>query len=323
VKPPLQSRTAESSVEAFVLVGPTASGKTEVAQWIAERHPYEIVSADSMLVYEGMDVGTAKPTHEERSRVRYHGVDLVSPDQPFSVAEYRRRVLDALPGIGQRGKQPLVVGGTGLYIKALMSGLQAPAPSSAARDEWETVLERDGIEALAGMLKDRAPDLHASLDDPRNPRRVMRALEMAAAGITGPAGTWDGALPQPPVAGLAMPADTLNSRIEARVERMYAAGILDEMRELLRRHGELSATAGQAIGYGEAAAVLLGECSVGEARERTVVRTRRLAKRQRTWFRHQVAVRWIDIAPADATETIANHVMALWREHGPARIACE
>jgi tRNA dimethylallyltransferase len=217
----------------------------------------------------------------------------------------------------------LVVGGTGLYVKALMAGLQAPAPPGAGRDEWEAVLERDGIEALAGMLKERAPDLYASLDDLRNSRRVMRALEMAEAGVTSRTGTWDSAPSQPPVAGLNMQPDTLNSAIEARVERMYAEGILDEMRELLRRHGELSATAGQAIGYGEAAAVLRGESSAGEARERTVIRTRRLAKRQRTWFRHQVAVRWIEVAPADATETTAERVMELWREHGPATIACE
>lgn len=307
--------------EACFLVGPTGVGKTAVAQWIAERGPYEIVSADSMLVYRGMDIGTAKPSAAERAAVRYHGLDLVNPDREFSAAEYRARVLEALPGIRARGRKAIVAGGSGLYVKALLGGLQAAPPRPERRRAWEELLAREGVEALADLLRARAPGLHAALSDPRNPRRVIRALEQAEAGPPAAPRTWRGAAPAPPAAGLILPGPELNSAIERRVEAMYAAGIIEEVRGLLARYGTLSSSAMQAIGYAEAAAALRGECSAAEARARTILRTRRLAKRQRTWFRHQMAVRWIDAAGAGSVPETARRALAHWEKHGLARIA--
>lgn len=302
--------------QAYFLVGPTAAGKTAVAQWIAEREGSEILSADSMLVYRGMDIGTAKPTAGERGRVRYHGIDLVSPDCRFSVWDYRQAALDALADAAARRKSVIVVGGTGLYVKSLTHGLdEIPGPDPDVRARWERVLERDGVAALQAALRERSPDMLASLDDAQNGRRLVRALELDAAGVRALPRGWEA--DPTPMPALDMPAERLHSRIEQRVHDMYGRGLVDEVEALSQSCGTLSATALQAIGYAEVLAWQEGRCSREEAVAETIRRTRRLARRQRTWFRHQANVRWIEVG--ESIEDAAAAVQAHWREWGPGK----
>ena len=312
---------AEAPFAAGFLVGPTACGKTAVAQWLAERHGYEILSADSMLVYRGMDIGTAKPSVGERARVAYHGLDLTTPDLPFSVWEYSRHAHGVLAEASAQGRKVIVAGGTGLYVKCLTHGLRAaPAPDPATRERWERVEREQGIGALQEALKARSPEVYESLRDKANVRRLLRALEVAGDGAKGLPATWAEAAPSAPLAGIRRTADDLKSRVESRVARMYAAGFIDEVEGILRQYPVLSETARQAIGYAEVMDCLAGRCSPAEARQRTVIRTRQLAKRQLTWFRHQAEVRWIDVPPGMDTAAIAERVMEHWDACGLTRI---
>jgi len=328
---------AESVRKAYFLVGPTAVGKTALAQFIAEEHGYEIISADAMLVYTGMDIGTAKPSAAERTRVVYHGVDLTTPDRSFSVGSYLQSLRLSLKSEGGCPESPaagsgtassgsasprlLVVGGTGLYLKALICGLsELPPQNPSLRAYWTDVLEEQGIGALEAALKEKSPGLYAALRDKQNPRRLIRALELADAGVTKVPRAW-GDLPDGVVlCGLRISGHDLNARIQARVEEMYRRGLVEEVRQLRLRYGTLSQTARQAIGYAEAADYLDGRCSLTEAMERTAGRTRRFAKRQRTWFAHQLPVRWIDIDPAMDIGQVASLVLEHWRQYGPVPI---
>ena len=312
---------------AWFIVGPTAVGKTAVAQWIAERAGCQILSADSMMVYRGMDIGTAKPNQAERSRVVYHGMDLVTPDRPFSVAEFLAHavgVCSRSPGAvsgapfrSQGDPGIIVAGGTGLYVKSLIRGLtDLPPPDTGARAHWNRVFELEGVAALQEALSGRSPELYESLKDPKNPRRLIRALELADAGVVQPARDWDTAKVVAPVAALRLPPEQLKRRIELRVSEMYRTGLVEEVESLLGAYPALSSTAARAIGYAEAIALVGGECSREEAVDRTVQRTRQLAKRQKTWFTHQVDVRWIDIELEMTTEEAAAQVLAHWREYG-------
>jgi tRNA dimethylallyltransferase len=306
---------------AWFLVGPTAVGKTAVAQWIAERKGWDILSADSMLVYRGMDIGTAKPSPADRLRVRYFGIDLVEPDACFSCAQYVASARTALAGAAAAGRQVIVTGGTGLYIRGLLGGLDvASPPDPARRAHWNRLFEEKGIAALQDALRGLDPEAYARLADPGNSRRVIRALEFAEAGAGGPR-AWRVDPAGAPLAGLLMPAPELNSGIESRVGEMYRIGLVDEVRGLLERYGGLSETARQAIGYAEAIDVIEGRCTVEAAAARTASRTRQYAKRQRTWFRHQVDVAWVDVARGMTTDEIAQRVLAQWDKHGPSYIA--
>ena len=306
---------------AYLLVGPTAAGKSAVAHWIAERGPYEILSADSMLVYTGMDIGTDKPSAAARSHVTYHGLDLTTPDRAFSVWAYQESAQRSLAAIARRGRRAIVAGGTGLYVKSLTHGLAATrGPDAAARAMWESVLAERGVEALQEALRDRAPALYDALPDKQNARRLVRALEMAEAGPDAAQPTWERLAHGAPMAALSLPAEDLKLRIESRVSAMYQKGLFDEVRSLLQRYGTLSDTARHAIGYAEAIAVLEGRCAENEARRTTAQRTWQLARRQRTWFRHQARVEWLEItAGSDVAET-AGRVLAHWQRHGPTEL---
>lgn len=305
----------------YFLVGPTAVGKSAVAHRIAETENMALLSADSMLVYRGMDVGTAKPSAETRLRLAYAGIDLVSPDRLFSAWEYRLEARKALESNEQAGRRTIVVGGTGLYVKSLTHGL-APKPGAdpAMREYWARRVDQEGVGVLQAAVKAAAPERFESLADKQNVRRLIRALEAAGAGAAAPARTWGREPNRVPLAGLRRPPDSLKRSIEARVEQMYRSGFLDEVRTLLERHAAFSATAGQAIGYAEAVDLLKGRCTEAQARERTVIRTRQLAKRQMTWFRHQLNVRWIDIEDGTALEEVSGMVMEHWRNYGPTDI---
>jgi tRNA dimethylallyltransferase len=357
---------------AWFLVGATAVGKTAVAQHLAEQTGAAILSADAMLVYRGMDIGTAKPSPAERGAVRYLGIDLADPDEPFSAGAWLARVRAELsacppaPGMpasaadGQRGPTAgslIVAGGTGLYVRALAQGLDAPPADPARRQHWQDRLAREGVQALFRELASRAPAAAAHLADPDNPRRVIRALEQFEAHGAKPEAWRKAALPR--VVGLRLPRAALQARIAARVERMFAAGLLDEVAALRARfpawraHSHTSgsvriapdsrtqdarrepppspgtsvpaessaaATARQAIGYAEACDLLDNRITRAQAVARIVVRTRQLAKRQETWFRHQAEVAWIDISDDEPVGTVAARVLAVWSEHGPTPI---
>ncbi len=303
---------------AYFLVGPTAVGKSAVAQVLAEARNSVILSADSMLIYRGMDIGTAKPTPVERGDVPYYGVDLVDPEESFSVWDYRLHALDALREVGDEGEL-IVTGGTGLYVKSLTHGLaDRPGADGELRAEWERRLEEEGIEALRAAARAADPKGFAALADTDNPRRLIRALE--SAGASSPSRSWQASRLNVKLVGLSMAPELLSAHIVQRVDAMYAAGLLEEVERLLGRDRPLSDTARQAIGYAEAIDVIEGRSSREDAMQRTVVRTRRLAKRQRTWFRNQADVAWVEVTPESTVASLVEQVSELWREYGPAGI---
>jgi tRNA dimethylallyltransferase len=309
-------------MQAYFLAGPTASGKTAVAHQLALHNGYEILSADSMLIYRGMDIGTAKPTARERAQVRYFGIDLVPPHESFNAWHFHRHACEALADIERRGKQAVVVGGTGLYLKLLTHGLSdVPGPDPEVRGRWKTVLARDGATPLAAALRTQSPSLYDAIDDPCNGRRLIRFLEWAAAGLTTPPRGWQARGAGAPMAALAVAPTLLKSRIEQRVRAMYGQGLLGEVRALLAAEVSLSPTAQQAIGYAEAIDLIAGRCDEASAIERTAARTRRLAKRQRSWLRTQAEAVWIDAGAARSRDEIAADVQAHWEASGPTAIA--
>lgn len=304
---------------AHVLVGPTASGKSAVAQHLAcaNRPPTPILSADSMAIYRGMDIGTAKPTSAERDAVPTFGVDLVDPDRPFSVGDYLAAIRTTAPAIAACNATPIVVGGTGLYVKALLEGLDSTPSNPALRATAEALLATEGLAALQAATRALNPVQYERLRDPDNPRRVVRAYERLAAGQPLPTAT---DRPKPRIAGLRLPPDELRARIERRARQMFAHGLVEEVRALRGRYPQLSATAQHAIGYQEAAGVLDGQLTEEEAIQQTAVRTARYSKRQMTWFRHQADVVWIDVGPHDAPERLAGHIRRIWSRYGPAAL---
>ena len=304
---------------AYFLVGPTASGKSAVAQHLAlqARPPRPILSADSMTIYRGMDVGTAKPEAVDRAAVPSFGFDLIDPDRPFSVGDWLAAIRAALPALAACGAPPIVVGGTGLYVKCLTEGLDSAQADPAHRAAAEALLKTEGLEALQAAARALNPAEYAKLRDPENPRRVVRAYELLASGQPLPTAE---ERPRPKLAGLLLPPDELRTRIARRARQMFAYGLVDEVRALRAKFPTLSETARHAIGYEEAARVLDGEIPEEEAIRLVAVRTGQYAKRQMTWFRHQADVVWIEVGPRDNVERLSGKVQAVWRLHGPAAL---
>ena len=295
----------------IALVGPTAAGKSALGLRLALAQGGEIVSCDSLQVYRGFDVGSAKPTIEERRRVPHHLVDAVDPDEPFSAADFARRGREALASIRDRGVPPFVVGGTGLYLRALLRGLfEGPSRDDALRRRLEAMAARHGEKRLHRWLARVDPDSAARIE-PADRVRVVRALEVfhkTGRPLSGHHRA--GAEPLRGFAvrylGLAPSRDVLRAAIEARTRRMLAEGLVEETGKLIERYGpELRPL--QSIGYRQAAAVVRGVLGVDEAQRDIVKETMRYAKRQMTWFRHQERVAWC----ADAAE--AEAVAAGWR----------
>ncbi len=308
-----------SALAAHFLVGPTGSGKSAVAQHLAlkSRPPRPVLAADSMTIYRGMDVGTAKPDAADRAAVPSFGFDLVDPDRPFSVGDWLAAVRAAAPAIAACGAPPIVVGGTGLYVKCLTEGLDGAPTDPVHRAAAETLLNAEGLEALQAAARALNPAEFAKLRDPENPRRVVRAYELLAAGQPLPVAA---ERPKPKLAGLALPPNELRARIARRARQMFAYGLVEEVRALRAKYPALSDTARHAIGYEEAGLVLDGRIPEEEAIRRTALRTGQYAKRQMTWFRHQADVVWIDVGPRDDVERLSGKVQAIWHTHGPAAL---
>jgi tRNA dimethylallyltransferase len=285
------------------IVGPTAAGKTDLAMAIARRLPVEILVADSRQVYRGMDVGTAKPNAAARAAVPHHLLDLADPDEPFSVVAWVERARSLVADVAARGRLPLLVGGTGLYVSSLLDGYELPgqAPPPELRRHLVDELETSGLPPLAARLRRTDPAL-AARTDLRNPRRVLRALERAAAG--GGAVAAAGAAPYPgriAMLGLSRPPDVLRARIDARVAWMFGHGLLDEVRRLLEAGYDASLSPMTGHGYREAARVLAGEWDVDRAIEVTARHTQQYARRQLTWLRRDARIVWLPAGalPAD------------------------
>ena len=281
----------------IAIVGPTASGKSALAMRAAEKLAGEIVSADSRQVYRGMDVGTAKPTLEERARVRHHLIDVAEPGERYDVARYQRDARAALAQIRARGRAAIVVGGTGLYVRALLDGLELAAlphdPLVRARIEAEAA--GAGAAAIHARLAAVDP-VAASRVDPRNVRRVVRYLEVA---------TIRGAAPPeyPPASSASVPALRIGLRpprawladaIAARVRRMVVDGVLEEARALVARGMDPALPSMSAHGYVHWVAHLRGEIDLETAIARTARDVRAYSRRQMTWFRRDGQIRWFD-----------------------------
>jgi len=279
----------------ILLAGPTASGKTAIAEWIARNHPgFEILSADSMQVYRGMDIGTAKPSLATRKEIRYHGLDLANPNEPFSTGLWLDHATKALQECTARGNRMIVVGGTGLYFRALLQGIDASTADTAARARGEALLASGGMDALRAEIHRLDPDALATLnaDDSRNPRRLLRLLEKLATPSACTIHHSPLTIHHSPLFLLSLPSAILRERIAQRIEQIFASGLLDETRALLAAYPDWeksSLPSAHAIGYAEAIAVLRGNMTEPKAKELIAIRTSQYARRQRTFFRHQLS----------------------------------
>jgi tRNA dimethylallyltransferase len=292
------------------IVGPTATGKSDLAMALAGRLPIEIVVADSRQVYHGMDVGTAKPQAESLATTSHHLLNLVDPNERFTVADWVVRARELLPEIAGRGKLPMLVGGTGLYIKALLDGhhYTSAAWSSEVHARLDDELERSGLEPMAARLCTTDPTA-AARTDLRNPRRVIRALERLEAGDGGvnpPATPYPGRVA---LIGISRPRDVIYRRIDDRAREMFeSGGLLAEVRSLLDAGFGADLRPMTGHGYREAARHLAGEWSLEEAIDRTARRTRQYAKRQLTWFRGEPRIMWLSAGerPGDDPALVAD-----------------
>ena len=283
----------------LALVGPTAAGKTELALELAERLGAEVVSADAMLVYRGMDIGTAKPTPAERARVPHHLVDLVDPGEEFSVARFQPLARAAIAEVLARGRRPLLVGGSGLYFQAVVDDFAFPPTDPAVRARLEAEAAAGGLPRLYARLAAADPPAAARIQ-PGNLRRTVRALEVLE--LTGrPFSSFRAAMDDPvsryrlTVLGLDPGPELLRARVAERVAAMAAAGLADEVRRLAGR--PLSRTARQALGYKELLDAMSQGTPPAEALEAVVRRTRAYARRQLAWFRRDRRVRWSTLPP--------------------------
>jgi tRNA dimethylallyltransferase len=278
----------------IAVVGPTASGKSNLGLALAQHLDGEIVNADAMQLYRGMDIGTAKLPPEERRGIAHHQLDVLDVRQEANVAAYQREARLDLAGIRSRGRRPILVGGSGLYVRAALDRLEIPPTDPVVRGQLEDQLAREGIQAMHGRLVLLDP-VAAQAIQPNNDRRVVRALEVIE--LTGR--PFSATLPTreyeiPTITiGLVVPRPALDERIAARVQRMWDAGLLDEVRRLDASGLREGRTAAKALGYRQALAHLGGLLPAEQAVEDTVTSTRRFARRQETWFRPDPRIHWL------------------------------
>jgi len=290
----------------LALVGPTAVGKSALALELAARARGEIVNADALQVYRGFDIGTAKPTAAERARVPHHLIDILDPSERYSAGRFATLARQVLDDIAARGRLALVVGGSGLYLRALFGGI-APMPP-VNPEVRRRLLDRHASEGLPALRREleRVDPVTASRLAPRDTQRTLRALEVALSSGR-PLSAWLASAPFSRAAvpgvirvGLTLPRAVLYDRIGTRVEAMMARGWLDEVRALLASGVDPEAPAFQAIGYSQWVRHLAGEYEIEEATRRIVLATRRYAKRQETWFRREPGIEWHDARSAES-----------------------
>ena len=289
-----------SSYPAVAIVGPTGAGKSTLASLLAGRFGAEIVSCDALQVYRGMDIGTAKPAPHERRSIPHHMIDLCEPDEDFTAGEYQRRAREVLRGIRQRGRLPLVVGGTGFYFRALIEGLfDGPGRSEEIRSRLRRIAERKGPPYLYARLRRFDPEAAARIA-PADIARTVRACEIYF--LSGKTMTWWQRQPRDALQdfrwlklGLSWPRTLLYERIDARVEEMFAQGFVEEVHRLIEKYPR-NCHAFTAIGYRQIILHLEGRLTLEQALRETQKTSRRYAKRQLTWFRTDREIVWLDAA---------------------------
>ncbi|GIX06270.1 MAG: tRNA dimethylallyltransferase [Candidatus Poribacteria bacterium] len=300
----------------LAVLGPTASGKTEVGIRLAQRLGGEIVSVDSRQIYREMDIGTAKPTPEEQAQARHHCIDLVYPDEVFSVADFQRAADAAIAAIRSRGGLPILVGGAGLYFRGLVDGLfEGPSADPELRERLHREAEELGDEALHRRLRQIDPEA-AHRIHPRDRIRVVRALEvyeLTGKPISELQRQWKEGSPRYRLVafGLRRPREVLNRRANARIKRMLEMGLLDEVAALREKY-PFELPAFQGFGYRELWLYLDGKLSFEKAIELLKRNTHRYAKRQMTWFRADRRIHWIDVGEEEPAESVADRILAAY-----------
>jgi tRNA dimethylallyltransferase len=299
------------TTQRIAVVGPTAAGKSDLAVELARRLGAEVVNADSMQLYRGMDIGTAKLTEPQRRGVPHHGLDIWDVTRTATVAEYQQLATAAVADIVERGRVALLVGGSGLYVNAVVDGWEFPGTDPEIRARLELELALLGPQALHDRLAALDPAAGIAIL-PTNGRRIVRALEVVEL-----KGSFTATLPRPRsqptgeadgsgwrLIGLDVPREVLDARIEARVDRMWEAGLVDEVRALDAQGLREGRTASRALGYAQVLRVLAGELTEAEARDQTIAATRKFARRQDQWFRRDPRIEWRPFDQADLADAL-------------------
>jgi len=290
----------------LVVAGPTGTGKSELALDLAERVTGEVVNGDAMQLYRGMDIGTAKLAPAQRRGVPHHLLDVLDVTQTASVAVYQREARAIIADVLDRGRTPILAGGSGLYLQAVVDDIGFPPTDPALRLRWEAEVERLGPERAHGRLAELDPSA-AAVILPSNSRRIARALEVIE--LTGQ--PFSASMPRPGapafdalLVGLDLPTEALDARIARRVEQMVGAGLEAEVRELLDRGLRAGRTASRALGYPQFIEVIDGRVTTDEAVASTVQATRRFVRRQRSWFRRDSRISWLDASRPDLPDAV-------------------
>jgi len=294
----------------LVICGPTGVGKTAAAVHLAGRLAIEVVSADSRQVYRGMDVATGKPTAAEQAAVPHHLLDVIQPDERYHAARFRREALGSIDAIRARGRLPVVVGGTGLYIRALLKGLDPGPPADPElRARLEAVAAASGVPTLHGQLAALDPAAARRLH-PNDRVRIIRAIEKHGSGA-GEEGSWARTVSpwQVLLIGLCRERGALNRRLEERARGMFSGGMMDEVKRLLGAGYDETSPGMAGIGYRQVAAAARGRITEAEALALMVRDTRRYAKRQMTWFAREVDLRWLDVDETGGAEGAAERIV--------------
>ena len=300
----------------IVIVGPTASGKSSLAidvgaKLIRDSRPAEIINADSMLVYRGMDIGTAKPTASERAQIRHHLVDIKDVTETAGVAEFQTLARAAIADCRCRGVVPILVGGSALYIRAIIDHFEFPGTDPDVRARWQAECDRIGPHALYQVLKEVSPEAAAHIE-PGNGRRIVRALEVVelTGSFTATLPKWEYALDNVHQFGLSLDRETMDQRIAARVEAMWAQGLVDEVRRLAKQGLENGLTASRGLGYRQVLEFLHGDISEDEAKEATIVGTRKFSRKQLMWFKRDHRITQLPAGDSGNVDAIISQVFA-------------
>jgi tRNA dimethylallyltransferase len=298
-----------------VIVGPTAAGKSALALALSRLLPVEIVSADSRQIYRYMDIGTAKPSLVDRVTAPHHLVDIVTPDQPYTVADYQRQAGEAIAGAAARGRLPLLVGGTGLYIRAVTEGLSIPTvpPNPGIRASLESRATEQGLPALMAELEALDPSMATTIDR-NNPRRVIRALEVCL--VTGQPYSSQREKHSPPyrilLLGVTRDRPDLYAMIDRRIEQMISEGLAAEVQHLLDMGYDFALPAMSSIGYRQIGEFIRGEISLPLAIQRIKYATHRYARQQHTWFRlDDPAIHWLNLSTEDNDSAINRAIVLM------------